>query len=327
MYPVRRFLIVIAGLSALLLAARAEAVILYRSSIRNKSEPTGSNANSGWKYQGNWGGGFLGTAIGKNYFITAGHIGGGVGQNIYYQGKNYPAIAMYDDPSTDLRIFKINGSFPNWAQIYTGTSETGKRAMVFGRGTGRGTAVTKNGVTKGWKWATQDKVKSWGENNVAGFYNPGTGYGSLLKFSFNKGGLTNEGALSTGDSAGGVFINDNGTWKLAGINYLVEGPFSFTGSNGSGFMASLYDKGGLYLGGDNAWKYNTDTTADNPGNWYATRISSRSSWIKSIIGTSSTSAVASAGSVTSVQAVPEPASIGVIAIAATSLLRRRRRAA
>jgi len=48
----------------------------------------------------------------------------------------------------------------------------------------------------------------------------------LLKLTFSRNGLTNEGALSGGDSGGGVFINDSGKWKLAGINYLVDGPFA-----------------------------------------------------------------------------------------------------
>ena len=314
-YPVRR-IVLAAFVGAAFLTAHAQAVILYRTATRNTWAPSGANANSGWQYQGHWAGGFIGTPIAPKYFITASHVGGGVGQNIYYSGKNYPTVAMYDDPATDLRIYKINGTFPSYAPIYTGTAEAGKRAMVFGRGTQRGTTVTKNGVAKGWKWGYQDKKKSWGENYVAGTYNAGAGYGTLLKFTFNKGGLYNEGALSTGDSGGGVFINDGGKWKLAGINYLVDGPFSLSGTKGSGFTASVYDKGGLYVGGDGAWRYTSDTAADVPGNWYATRISSRQSWIKSIIGTTSAGMT--------VTSVPEPASVGAIAAGTLLLLRRRR---
>ncbi|MEA2709146.1 MAG: hypothetical protein QOF78_1747, partial [Phycisphaerales bacterium] len=113
-------------------------------------------------------------------------------------------------------------------------------------------------------------------------------------------------------------------WKLAGINYLVDGPFSLSGTNGSGFNASIFDKGGLYVGGDGKWQYNTDTSADIPGNWYATRISSRQSWIKSIIGSTAAgaSATAPAGSLV---AVPEPAGLSLLAIGAAALLRRRPR--
>lgn len=247
-------------------------------------------------------------------------------QNIYWNGKNYLATAAYDDPSTDLKIFKVSTPFSSWAPLYTGTSETSKRAMVFGRGTTRGAEVKKGATLKGWKWGTQDKVRSWGENTVDGTYNGGTGLGTLLKFDFDRYGLTNEGTLSTGDSGGGVFINDGGKWKLAGINYGVEVPFSFTGLNNSGFNAAIFDKGGLYVGGNNAWKYTTDVTADVPATWYATRISSRQSWIKSIIGTAPTSgaAVASAGAV-DIATVPEPSGVVVVGIAGVALIRRRDR--
>jgi hypothetical protein len=315
-----------AAASLFAIAQPASAVILSRTSSRNTGTPSGTNANSGWQWQGHWGGGFIGTPIAPKYFITAEHIGGkSVGQNIYWNGKNYPTNAVYDDPSTDLRIYRISGTFSSYAPIYTGTSETGKRAMVFGRGTKRGLDVKKGTTLKGWKWGTQDKTKSWGENLVAGTVNAGGAIGQVLKFTFNKQGTSgaqyHEGALSTGDSAGGVFINDGGKWKLAGVNYLVDGPFSLTGANGSGFNASLFDKGGLYQGGDGRWAFNPDTSADVPGNWYATRISSRQSWIKSIIGSTTTSGA----SALTATAVPEPASLSLLAIGAAALLRRGRR--
>jgi hypothetical protein len=327
MYPIRRLSVVAVLAAMAALAAPAEAVILARTSTRNTGAPSGSNLNSGWQWEGNFGA-FLGTPIASRYFITAEHIGGGVGQSFTLNGKTYTTTNQYDDPSTDLRIFKVNTSFPSYAPIYTGTTEAGKKSLVFGRGTQRGSAVVKGTTTKGWKWGLSDGKKSWGENNIEGTYNGGTGRGILLRSDFDRtGGYWNESALSTGDSGGGVFIYDAGKWKLAGINYLVEGPFSLTGANGSGFNASITDKGGLYLGGDGGWRYNTDTATDQPGNWYSTRISSRQSWIRSIIGTTTAAAAASPAVVSSVTtAVPEPASLSVLAIGGIALLRRRRRA-
>jgi hypothetical protein len=328
----RRLVTLVAAAAASLVALapaaqRADAVILSRTSTRNTAAPSGTNLNSGWQFQGNWGS-FTGTPISPRHFITAGHVGGSTGQTFSLNGKTYTTNAMYDDPSTDLRIYRITGTFPSYAPIYTGTYETGKRAMIFGRGTQRGSEVRKSTVLKGWKWGYQDRIKSWGENLVSGYVNGGTGIGQVLKFTFNRQGTSgaqyNEGALSTGDSAGGVFINDGGKWKLAGINYLVDGPFSLSGVNGTGFNASVFDKGGLYQGGDGRWAYNADLAADVPGNFYATRISSRQSWIKSIVGTVATSSTQS-GALTATTAVPEPAGLSLLAIGAAAMLRRRRR--
>ena len=66
------------GIASLLgIAKPAQAVILYRSATRNTLAPTNGLINSGWQWQGNFGG-FVGTPIAKNYFITAEHIGTGV---------------------------------------------------------------------------------------------------------------------------------------------------------------------------------------------------------------------------------------------------------
>src|SRR5439155_26350655 len=183
----RRLLLAVALCAAVLaFATPAQAVILYRSAIRNKTAPSGTNVDSGWQWEGNWAGGFVGTPIAPHYFLSASHLGGNVGAAIYFHGQNYTTTAAFDDPNTDLKIYKVNGTFPTYAPIYSLSNETGKRAMVFGRGTGRGTAVTVNGATHGWKWGYQDKVMSWGENNVSSTLDGGSGFGQLLKFTFSR---------------------------------------------------------------------------------------------------------------------------------------------
>jgi len=56
-------------------ATQTRAVVLYRTPTRNTSAPSSMLYNSGWQWEGKWGG-FLGTPIAPNYFITAGHVGG-----------------------------------------------------------------------------------------------------------------------------------------------------------------------------------------------------------------------------------------------------------
>src|SRR5438477_8473342 len=140
----------------------ASGIILYDHWYRNKSAPTGTIANSGWQWEGNWGQ-FTGTPIGKNYFMTASHVGGGVGQSLVLNGVSYPSVAMYDDPSSDLRIWKTSKAFSSWAPIYSLQGEIGKTAVLMGRGTPRGSDVNVNGSLHGWQWAAPDNRLSWGQ--------------------------------------------------------------------------------------------------------------------------------------------------------------------
>jgi hypothetical protein len=303
---------------SMLLSLRAGAIVLVDKEFRNKSAPTGSLANSGWQWQGLWGA-FTGTPIARNYFVTASHVGGSVGQSLTLNGKSYQTIAMFDDPGSDLRIWKTSRSFSSFAPIYTGSSEIGKTAVLFGRGSQRGANVTIHGVTHGWFWGPQDQRLSWGENKIKSIVDGGSGIGKALAFTFDRKGdhVSNEGTTSAGDSSGAMFVNASGKWQLAGINYSVDGPYSITGG-AQNFMASLFDQGGTILNG----QLINDGTNDIGAHAYATRISSNQSWIKSVLaGRTAISASLARSSV-----VPEPATAtaGLIAAAAMILRRKRR---
>ena len=297
------------GLVLSMAAPASRGVILYWAADRAAWAPTSCwYGNSGWQYQGNWSF-YLGTPIAPNYFVTAKHVGGSVGNAFTYNGQTYTTTAAYPSPSSDLTIWKVSTAFAAYAPLYTLSNEVSQTMAVYGRGTARGSAVTVGGQTKGWTWGAFDHVRSWGSNKVDEVVNSETGVGQLLYFNFDASGDYYEGSLSLGDSGGGVFIKDGSTWKLAGINYGTDGYYSYTGVNGTGFSASIFDQGGLYVGTNSNWTYVPDQATNIPGGSYATRISSNMSWIRSIIGTP--------------PAVPEPGGATLLLLGAGVLFRRR----
>src|SRR5947209_3535103 len=135
----------------LLAMANVRAVILLRTGDpgANTTAPTGDLANSGWQYEGFWGG-FTGTPIAPHYFISAQHIGDQ--GNFIYNGVSYTIVAEFNDPSTDLKLLRVAQEFPSFAPLYSRADEVGQRIAEFGRGTERGSEITLGGVLKGWNW-------------------------------------------------------------------------------------------------------------------------------------------------------------------------------
>ncbi len=263
------------------------AVLFYSTAdpAYNTTPPTGALADSGWQYEGSWRN-YLGTAIAPHYFISASHIGGAVGEVFVLNGVSYTTTALFDDPDTDLRIWRVCGAFPAYAPLYTASNEVGKGIVDVGTGTQRGDPVTTAGnKNNGWHWGNNDGVRRWGENVVAKIVDFSTitsGLGQMLQMNFDANGGANECDLSTGDSGGGVFIKDGQVWKLAGINYGITAQYR-TSSNGDTFSAAIYDEGGLYRGAGSTFALVSDVSSPQPGGFYATRISSRVAWINSVI--------------------------------------------
>jgi len=261
------------------------AVILYGTDDPgvNTTAPGGALADSGWQYEGQFIG-FLGTVIASNYFVTANHIGGSVGQVFTFNGNSYTTTAVFRDPASDLAIWRVAGTFPIHAPLYSGApgSETNLGLVVFGRGTQRGNPVYVGGDAhlRGWLWGVYDSVQRWGTNIVGSIFDDPT-YGKLLRAPFDANAGPNEAHLSSGDSGGGVFVFNSSTnrWEFAGVNLAVDGPFSISPDGSNPFNAAMFDTTGLFVQSDQGnW-----VTAPNPSAFYATEIAARRGFIESVV--------------------------------------------
>jgi hypothetical protein len=270
------------------LSLSSHAIILFGSGDpeANTTPPPANLAANGWDLQGQWGQ-FQGTPIGPHHFITATHIGGAVGDVFVFRGVSYTTTSVTaDSGASDFVIWTVSGTFPAWAELYDGPDETGADLVMFGRGATRGAEVRVNGVLKGWEWGTWDRRLRWGQNRVKGLSNnanfPTTNL-PLMFAGFDGNAGANEAHFGIGDSGGGVFIKQGSTWRLAGINYAVDGAYS-KGPLGPGFYAAIFDEGGLYTSaGGAAFVYTPDTTGDQSGSLFATRIKARLTWIQGVL--------------------------------------------
>jgi len=256
-----------------LIPSQVQAVIFYDTgdASYHTTAPTGSGQAALWDSQGSWLGGFLGTPISSNQFISAAHIGGGIGDTITFaagtpNAGTYTVTAVHSSGSSDLRIFEVSGTFNSWVPLVTATPTTGSDYIVFGRGTQRGNVYSFEGTDRGWTWGAGDQVMRWGTGTLGGT----TSGGQYVYDTFSGlGSIT----LSSGDSGGALFVNDGGIWKLAGINYAVTGPYKET-LNGTAFNAALYDQDGLYVG---------NAEVNGNGAFFSTSIAAESAWIASVI--------------------------------------------
>jgi hypothetical protein len=241
--------------------------------------------NSGWQFEGEFLV-YLGVPVSPFHFVTAAHINGDVGAAFDFHGDLYTTIAKHELPGTDLRVWEVDHAkpFPIYAPLSSGVNDIGTTATVIGRGKQRGAEVFLGAVLKGWNSGTADQVQRWGKNIVAREDTDPLN-GKLLVCDFNNPGVGDECHLSVGDSGGGLWVLEDGLWRLAGIHYAVDGPLRVPPSGGTGMGdAAIFDAGGLEYKNGEPWILLPDTLADNPASIYSSRISVHRTAIFAITG-------------------------------------------
>lgn len=278
--------------------ATAAAVLLVGTADPNANAtsanpPPGDLRNSGLQFQGVFQGGIAvgGTPIGPAHFLAADHVQFPVGTTLNFRGVPYVTTGSTLIPGTDLRVWSINpnapaGPFPTWAPLYTrAASEIGRPVVVYGHGTQRGAAYSNPPAT-GWLWGTFDQVERWGRNRVRESLVDPT-YGDLLRCTFDATGDvlgSFECHLSSGDSSGGLFIQEAGVWKLAGVNLSVDE--FFESNSATTPYSALTDARGMWEGPVNL---RTQVTGPSPvpSGFYSSRVSTYLPQILAIIGQTS----------------------------------------
>lgn len=241
----------------LLLPPAAHALILYSGdNAANQSAPDAAYGgaavfNAVGRVTNTSGSATNGSAVhltGK-YVLTANHVNGlhafEFNTTIYLRDTSFAPIRF---GSSDMKLVKLIDD-PGLADtpLYTGTSETPSgpfwnrqytSATLVGWGRGRDPA-DNSGPT--WTWGNDTTIaKRWGRNQIEGatsanysINNIAYSYTALYtSLSTNSGDI--EAAISYYDSGSGLFIEDAGTWKLAGLTTSVEtfGSSTFASSGG-----------------------------------------------------------------------------------------------
>ena len=233
-------------LISLLLAVGSARAIVVADYVTATNTPIGI-WNLNWDYVYNYKGSSA-VVVGSNWLLTAAHVANDSdtstvvvnGTNYYQQEIIFHSAS--DDPQhtskADLALVRFDKAFPGYYPLYTGNFSKRPNAVLIGYGV-TGTVYSTSFTVRAWNDSPNGKgIKRWGTQKIDtpytlpydpdGVVGMTTNDGFLM--NFNSGNTTYEAGLGSYDSGGGTFVNDNGIWKLAGINTEILGssPTNYT---------------------------------------------------------------------------------------------------
>jgi len=246
-------------------------------------------------------GSYTGTTISTQFMVSASHVSGygAAGGSYPFTTNGVPYNVVLAGEMDDLAVWEIapgstgpSASFTTYAPIYTGTAaaEVGLPLIDVGRGDIRG-----NAVQGGFAWQGYNGAYSWATNTVTAVQTASdvgapTGFGgNFVEYTFtNSPSDPNEGIIANGDSGGGLFVDNGGTYQLDAVNSLVDGVLD---SSGNSVSAALYDMYGYYTYNNNNQLVQINQHGGQTA--YATQVSSKYNFIGAIDGGIAGSAIAS----------------------------------
>lgn len=158
-------------------------------------------------WTGDWHG-FVGTPVGPTQFLTAAHVGGGIGDVFELGGLQFRATAVA--VKSDLALWTVDTAFATWAPLDLELRGGFFDVLMVGRGTLRGPEVVgSDGSLLGYVWGGPAPGLSWGLNRgIISFRS--------IQTEFNAG-FDFEGQATGGDSGGQTWTLTPDGPRLSGI--------------------------------------------------------------------------------------------------------------
>jgi hypothetical protein len=195
--------------------------------------------------------------------------------------------------------------------LYTSNPHTAQSALLVGYGGAAGAAYNGNSATPhGWDWSFPTTTQNWGATTTAANPFADALGNTYLGFAFQA--VNGSSIYTSGDSGGGLFVDDGGTWKLAGIAYSVDAYYLNSTDNPNdpaNVVKALYDVPGaqVFIPDDS----NNLVQATGPQLGYASQIAP--------------SAAALTSEINRISTVPEPTTLSVLGAGIGALVGARRR--
>jgi hypothetical protein len=187
-----------------------------------ESAPDGLNWNYTYNYKGS-----TAVSVGGEWVLTAAHVAddGGSG-SLDIGGTVYTQQEIVYHGTADLALIRYDKAFQGSYALYSGplTPPEGEplhRVLMVGfgsMGSVSSNSWTDSGTGRGTRrWGSQEidrtLIKRYDSEGSIGYTE---NHGFLLEFDLAN--TAHEAGTGSGDSGGGVFYKEGGTWKLAGIS-------------------------------------------------------------------------------------------------------------
>ena len=245
--------LLLAACATFFAASPASAVIISGGDgSGNKTAPDG---DQGWSYVGVVEHDSF-VYLGNGWAITAYHVAHKItdSSTVELDGSSYAVAAGSVQQLTnnygtlaDLAMFQLQTPPPALSGVSIASGDiTGVTAIGYGKDratlptywdAGWNETTSSSAVYTGYKWIPNTLTKRWGTNILSGSLpdletRDGARFGGItdcLLTTFDANGGPNEMQASDGDSGGGVFVQQDGVWNLAGIMLAVgSGPSDIT---------------------------------------------------------------------------------------------------
>ena len=230
----------VAGTLLLIALTSRATIVSGGDGTQNATAPSGDR---GWSYVGRISNKPSSvTYVSNNWFVTAYHVKaldhpsavilGGTTYSI--AASSWTRVTNSSGSDADVTLFRVtaNVSGPSGLSIAASAPSSATPLTMIGNGRNRASGKTwwdaswnetnaAGALHAGYKWAS-GATKRWGDNAMEGTSTVNDGYGvtEMIYTDFDDVDGGAQGA--TYDSGGGVFVDDGGEWKLAGIMLTVD---------------------------------------------------------------------------------------------------------